>query len=272
MAVLVVGKSADFDKQLSAFGQVTPIDITIPQPGSGKTATASSAPATSNPEGKALVAKVIEAAGGAAKLNAIKAVRVKSTLTLKAQGFSLDSEQTEVLPDKTQMKMTTPGGDVVMVASPQDSFMKTPMGIQPLPAPQREESMNGIRRGVWSVAQHMNDPQYVFSAQGTEKIGDVEVAVLDVRAGAQQFRWYVDPKTGYILREQYQATGQSGPETRVADLSEYKAVDGITVPFHVEVTINGTPALSVAASSYEFNPTVDPKIFEKPAGSGGGQQ
>ena len=159
-----------------------------------------------------------------------------------------------------------------MVVSPQDSFMKTPMGIQPMPSSQREDSMNGIKRGVWSIAQHMSDPQYIFSAQGTEKIGDVEAAVLDVRAGAQQFRWYVDPKTGYVLREQYQATGQSGPETRVVDLSEYKAVDGITVPFHVEVTINGTPAISVAASSYEFNPTIDPKIFEKPAGSGGGAQ
>ena len=74
------------------------------------------------------------------------------------------------------------------------------------------------------------------------------------------------------MREESQATGQTGPETRVADLSEYKAVDGILVPFHEEVSINGKPALSIAVSSYEFNPTVDPKIFEKPAGSGGEQK
>ena len=32
-AVLVVGKAADFDKSLDTFGQVTTVDITIPQPG-----------------------------------------------------------------------------------------------------------------------------------------------------------------------------------------------------------------------------------------------
>ena len=269
LAVLVVGKSADFDKQLSTFGQVTPIDITIPQPGAGGSNAAASAPVTSNPEGKALIAKVIEASGGAAKLSAVKAVRLKASLTLKAQGISLDTEQTEVPPDKTHMKMSTPGGEMVIVASPQDSFMAMgAMGVRPLPASQKEDSINGMKRSIWSLAQHLNDPQYVFSAQGTEKVGDVNAAVLDIRAGQQQFRWYVDPKTGYVLREQSTATGQTGPETRVTDLSGYKAVDGITVPFHEEVSINGQPALSITVSSYEFNPTIDPKIFEKPAGSG----
>lgn len=268
LAVLVVGKSADFDKQLSTFGQVTPIDITIPQPGSaGGSNTSANAPVTSNAEGKALMAKVIEASGGAAKLSTIKAVRLKASLTLKAQGMSLETEQAEVPPDKTYMKMNTPAGEMLIVASPQDSFMSMgAMGVRPLPASQKEDSINGMKRSVWSLAQHLNDPQYVFSAQGTEKIGDVNAAVLDIRAGQQQFRWYVDPKTGYVLREQSTATGQTGPETRVADLSDYKAVDGITVPFHEEVSINGTPALSIAVSSYEFNPAIDPKIFEKPAG------
>ena len=269
----MVGKSADFDKQLSTFGEVTPIDITIPQPGAGGSNASASAPVTSNPEGKALIAKVIEASGGAAKLSSIKAVRLKASLTLKAQGISLESEQAEVPPDKTYMKMNTPGGEMVIVASPQDSFMAMgAMGVRPLPSSQKEDSLNGMKRSVWSLAQHLNDPQYIFSAQGTEKIGDTEAAVLEIHAGQQQFRWYVDPKTGYVLREQSTATGQTGPETRITDLSDYKAVEGITVPFHEEVSINGTPALSIAVSSYEFNPTIDPKIFEKPAGSGGEQK
>src|SRR5262249_14094433 len=81
-AVLVVGKADELDKPLSTFGPVTALDITIPQPG----ATHSATPAASNPEGKALLAKVIEGAGGAAKLKAIKTVHTKGTQTLKAQG------------------------------------------------------------------------------------------------------------------------------------------------------------------------------------------
>src|SRR5260370_28237189 len=75
-AVLVVGKAADFDKPLSTFGAVTTLDITIPQPGPSKAASA--APAASNPEGKALLAKVIEGAAGA-QLKTVTTLPPKTT-------------------------------------------------------------------------------------------------------------------------------------------------------------------------------------------------
>ncbi|HEX5432942.1 MAG TPA: pitrilysin family protein, partial [Candidatus Angelobacter sp.] len=88
-AVLVVGKSADFDKPLDTFGKVTPVDITIPEPGATST---SSAPALSNPEGKALLAKVIDAAGGEGKLKSIRAIRRKATRSLQPQGVTLETD------------------------------------------------------------------------------------------------------------------------------------------------------------------------------------
>jgi zinc protease len=263
LAVLVVGKSAEFDKSLSAFGPVTNVDITIPS--ATTTATTASAPAGADKEGKALVAKVVEAAGGAEKLKSIKTVRVKATLTLKAQGLSLEAEETDVLPDKVHNRMTIPGGEMVMVTGPQESFVQGPTGTLPLPSSQREDSLNSLHRNIWYVAQHVTDPSYSFTKTGTEKVGDVEATVLDVRGGGQQWQWYIDPQTGHIVRVQYEGNGPTGPGPRIVDLSEWKPVDGITVPFHEEVTANGQPAATVAISSYEFNPTVDPKIFEKPA-------
>ena len=262
-AVLVVGKSEGFDKPLSAFGPVTNVDITIPSPN----AAASSAPASSGAtaEGNTLMAKVIEAAGGADKLSAVKTVRVKATLTLKAQGISLDAEETDVLPDRVYNRMTTPGGEIVMVATPQDSFMQmASMGTQPMPSSQRDDSLHSLRRNVWYLAQHLHDPGYTFSTAGTEKVGDVQATILDIQGGGQQWRWYVDPQTAHVLRAQYEGAGPAGPATRTVDFSEWKPVDGITVPFHEEVAVNGTPSATIAVSSYEFNPTVDPKIFNKP--------
>ena len=261
-AVLVVGKAADFDKPLSARGVVTNIDITIPQPGAKA---ASAAPAVSNAEGKALIAKVIQGAGGVEKLTSVKAVRSKATMTLKAQGMSVQVEETEVLPDKMYQHLTTPGGDVSIVISPQDSFMLTPVGNRPVPQSQRDEQMNGVRRNLWYVAQHVNDPQYAFVAQGTEKVGDVQASVLEVHGEGQDWRWYVDPKTGHILRGESQGTSLGVAGTRTIDSSEWKTVDGITLPYHQEVSINGQPAATMVISSYEINPQVDPKVFEKPA-------
>ena len=242
------------------FAELAPIHIAIAQAG----ASSAPAPAASNPEGKTLLARVIAAAGGAEKLNAVKAVRIKANVTLKEQGLSLDGDETDVLPDKVHNSMKTAVGEIVMVVSPKENFISVgPIGVRPLPSSQRDDALKSLRRAVWYVAQHANDSKYVFRAQGTEKIGEVQATVLAIHGDDQDWLWYVDP-AGHVVRVQYQADGPTGPSTRIVDDSDFKPVDGITLPFHQEMTVDGKPAASAAVSSYEINPTVDAKIFDKP--------
>ena len=261
-AVLVVGKAADFDKPLSAFGQVTNVDITIPQPGvSG----AKAEPSASNAEGKALLNKVIEAAGGADKLNAVKSMRIKMSVMPKSLGIALNVEETTVIPDTMYQRMSTPGGDVLIVISPQDSFMAAgAMGVRPMPSSQREDQLNGIHRNVWYVAQHASDPQFTFTARGTEKVGDIQAGVLEIHGAGQDWRWCVDPQTGHIVRSESRVNAPSGPTAGTVDFSDWKTVDGITLPFHQELTVNGQVTATMTVTSYEVNPTIDPKLFQRP--------
>ena len=62
-AVLVVGNPEQFDKPLSSLGTVTNVDITIPPP-LGEEQQPEAKPAASNPDGKALAAKLASALGG----------------------------------------------------------------------------------------------------------------------------------------------------------------------------------------------------------------
>jgi hypothetical protein len=48
------------------------------------------------------------------------------------------------------------------------------------------------------------------------------------------------------------------------DFSEWKGVDGVTLPFHSELSSNGAPSASVAVTSFEVNPSVDAKLFDRP--------
>ena len=257
MAVLVVGKAADFDRPLSSFGPVTNIDIAIPLPGEA----GRSAAKASNPEGKALLAKVIEAMGGAAKLRAVKSVRRKLSIT--TEGGAIENDEMDVLPDRIHAHIKTQMGEAVMVAA-QESFLMLGGNVVAMPASRHDEMIAGMHREAWSVAQHADDPEYTFSAQGTEKVGDIEAAVLDINGGKFQVRWFIDPKSGRILRSKYTATSQSGPATQQIDYSDWKTVDGITVPFHAEVTTNGKPGGTVVFDAWEFNPAVDQKLFDKP--------
>jgi zinc protease len=265
LAILVVGKAADFDKPLSTFGSVANIDITIPSPpGAAKAVTAT------NSAGQALIAKVVQGLGGAAKVRSVKSLREKSTLLAKTpQGdMSIEVEEIAAFPDQLWQKMTTPMGEMTMVISPAAAFMKSPMGSQDLPGAQKEDGLKELKRHPLFVAQHAEDPKFLFAAGGSEKIGEIEAQILDVNADGAQVRWYVDPQTGHVLRTSAQSMGMAGPAEQVIDYSGWNEVEGISLPFKLKITQGGKDAGSQDIKELQINPAVDPKLFEKPAKSG----
>jgi zinc protease len=269
LAVLVVGKADDFDRPLSSFGTVTPLDISIPAGAGGK----SEAAVASNPEGKALLAKVIEGLGGAEKVRSVKSIRQKvNILANTPQGeMSIDAEQVLVLPDRLWQKMTTPMGEMTLVFSPTAAYMAAPMGTRDMPASQKQEALTDMKREPLFVAQHADDPKFVFSAGGAEKIGDVETKILDVNADGAQVRWFVDPQTGHILRATSHSMGPGGPGEQVVDYSNWTTVEGLSVPFKEVRTRGGAKESAVEVKEIEINPPVDMKLFDKPAESATGK-
>ena len=266
MAILVVGKAADFDRPLSSFGKVTTIDITIP---SGSTEKKASAPASAGDKeaGRALFAKVVEGLGGAQKVAAARDTRLQGQATMKTpQGdMALGVTLVTVYPDKVQQEIHAPFGDIRMVFTPEVGFMAGPQGTQDLPASAREEQAKELSRSSLWLAKKAGDPKLEVVGAGKEKVGDVEAALLDVTYGGVAVRWWVDPSTGRILRSSHTTTGGQGPATRVTDYSDFRTVDGLVFSFKQETTVNGEKAQSMAVEEVKVNANPDPKIFEKPA-------
>ena len=262
VALLVVGKAQDFDRPLSSFGEVTPLDITIPEPGGSKPkADASSA------EGRALLDKVVAGLGGAQRVAEVKTVRQKSSARMRSpQGeMMVEIETLTVLPDRLRQQMRTSMGGMTTVVTPEASFMTTPMGSRDLPASARDAALKDLRTNPIYVAQHAADPKLVVTAGGDEKLGDAEARVLDVRLEGAEVRWLVDPASGRILRSIGKGVGPGGPTEQVTDYSDFRPVDGLTLAFKRVMTRGGEDAGSVEIAEIELNPLVDPKLFEKPA-------
>jgi zinc protease len=267
LAVLVVGNTAEFDKPLSSLGSVTNVDITIPPaPGEkGEKEEAPAKPAASNPEGKALAAKVVQAMGGLDKLQSIKSLRVNFTEGDPGDETPTPIELTIAFPDRMRVNIPTPNGNLAIVVSPEAGFMSAEgRGVRDLPPAQKTESMTQIHHDPIYLAQHVNDPAITFTAAGTEKIGDVEASVVDVGGAIPWIRWYVDPKTGRILRETYKGMGQTGQFEGETELSDWRTADGLTFPYLHQNKQNGKDSSTVKYSSIQINPTIDPKLFEKP--------
>ncbi len=268
LAVLVVGNTAEFDKPLSSLGSVTNVDITIPPPSGekGQKAEAPAKPAPSNAEGKALAAKVVQAMGGLDKLQSIKSLHVNFTESDPGGDTPTPIELTIVFPDRMRVNIQTPNGNLAVVVSPEAGFMSAEgRGVRDLPAAQKTESLTQIHHDPVYLAQHLNDPTITFTATGTEKIGDVETAMVDVGGAVPWIRWYVDPKSGRILRETYKGMGQSGEFQGQTELSDWRTADGLTFPYLHQNKQNGKDTSTVKYTAIQINPTIDPKIFEKPA-------
>jgi S1-C subfamily serine protease len=226
-------------------------------------------PAASNPgEGKALAAKVVAALGGEAKLRSIQAIRGNYAFTQKApQGdVAMTMQSIIVFPDHVHISAQGPMGDFTVVASPSVAFFSAAsMGTRDLPEGQKQETLAQIKRDLIYIGQHLNDPAFVFSALGTEKIGNVDAQILDVAGSGMTVRWYVDPASGRVLRESYPSLGRSGPVQAETDLDDWKTSDGLTLPFLHKNRQNGQDASTVQFTGIQINPQVDPKLFDKPS-------
>jgi zinc protease len=267
LAVLVVGNTTEFDKPLSSLGSVTNVDIAIPPPPGEKSTKeeAPAKPAASNPEGKTLAAKVVQAMGGLDRLQSIKSLRVNFTESDPGSDTPTPIELTVVFPDRMRVSIPTPQGNLAIVVSPEAGFMSAEgRGVRDLPAAQKTESLTQIHHDPIYLAQHLNDPAITFTATGTEKIGDIEAAVVDVGGAVPSIRWYVDPKTGQILRETYKGMGQSGEFQGETELSDWRTADGLTFPYLHQNKQNGKDSSIVKYTAIQINPTIDPKMFEKP--------
>ena len=267
-AVLVVGNAAELGKPLSSLGPVTPIDITIPAPGASPSASADR-PTQTDPKARALVEKFVDAVGGATKLAGVKALhQVVSATQQTPQGpMNLTNDTTIQFPDKLRAAVTSEQlpGQMLIVVTPSTAFMSMPgAGTRDMPSSLKQSRLNSLKRDWLPLAQHAADPAYVFTLGGTQRVGDADAQVVNIFGGGVSVKWALDPQSGRLLRASYDDVGQRGPVQRAIDYSDWRPVEGLTVPFKRSGTENGEPSTSEEIQKYEINPPIDDKLFEKP--------
>ena len=181
---------------------------------------------------------------------------------------TVQATSTIVYPDHVKLDLQTPQGNFSMVVTPDSAFMSAgAMGTRDMPSSRKVESLAQVHRDLIYIAQHVDDPAFSFNASGTDKVENLKVAVVDVSGPGVALEWLVDPETGKVVRETYKAMGmgQSEPVDTETDFSDWRPVEGLTLPFHRENKQGGEDQSVVQFTSFQLNPAVDPKIFEKPA-------
>jgi hypothetical protein len=170
------------------------------------------------------------------------------------------------LPGSMRQDMVTPMGTMSMVVTPQAAFMTTPQGDQTMPASMKERVVKEIARTPLMLLRQRNAAGFKATATGAGKSGDSPVEQVLVDAGGDPVTLGIDPKTGRVLSVSYRGSGPTGaPADVVQTFSDFRDVNGVTLPFKMSSTFNGEPGASSAATSIRLNEPVDASVFAPPA-------
>lgn len=277
IAILVVGKTDGMDRPLASFGDVKTIDISIPEPAAASSAIAS-APGMGDEEakarGKMVFDKMLAATGDAAAVDGVKSLRFEASVTAKTPAGEMELKVTNIfqLPDHVRQEMQTPMGAVSVVASPEDAFTSTPMGVQPLSGSRKEELLKSLRRQQIALLQARKSAGFEVRYAGSETIEGIECDKIAVTSGGETSQLAVDAATGKLVRTTHQGMGPQGvPGEVVTYYSDYRDASGLSFPHAVRQTFNGEPAVSMKILEVGVNEKLDAAQFARPAGAGSGE-
>ena len=83
-------------------------------------------------------------------------------------------------------------------------------------------------------------------------------------AGLPPVKLYVDSQS-LVVRQSFQTPAPDGKRIQAEEVfSDYRAVDGVQVPFRADVRRNGTLILSRTLTNVTFNSPLDDTLFVRP--------
>ncbi len=265
LTMLVVGKSADFDKPVAALGpKVASLDIAIPPPPGPPTAKVTAATAE---EGRTLFARTAAAILGG-NVGSLRGYREVSSIAASTPMGPMTIKQSTLfvfpahLREERQMSL----GTITLVWDGKEGYIQSPNGVQPLPEWRKAAIPRQTAGDLYFLASQPDDPSLTVSSAGTEEVGGVSCRVLQLQRGPATMRLWIDPRTYLPVRESYSGTGQGGvPATLDAYFSGWKTLGGVTVPGTITVKADGKEQAVRTIEEFEANPKVEESQFEKPA-------
>ncbi|MCK8493376.1 MULTISPECIES: DUF4292 domain-containing protein [Spirosoma] len=213
-----------------------------------------------------VIDKNIAALGGTDKVAAIKTAQYDQNMSL--MGMEMKGKTTVVIGQSARTDITAMGQQITTVVDGDKGWTINPMaggaGAQALP----EEQVKMQKGNAYVIGTELattKDKKYPVELVGKEKLNDKDVFNLKVTRPEGVVNYYVDANTFQLAgaKTTINVQGQSG-EVKT-QYSNYKTIDGLTLPSTVELNSPAMPgSITLTLSNVVFNPKVDSSIFAMP--------
>jgi outer membrane lipoprotein-sorting protein len=211
-----------------------------------------------------ILAKHIEAQGGAKALAAIKDTTVSGNMDLVSYGMSASLTMYQKEPNKMRMDIEVMGMVITQAYDGEIAWMINPQtgATEQMPENMTQE----FKRQALGNDALLNPEKYgiKYDFTGKEKIDDKEYLVLtQTTADGHVTTLYLDPATYLTYKTKGKTIGQSGEEVMAESIvSDYKKVDGVLLAHSMTTYQDGQEFMRMTFTKVAFNSGLEDSLFQ----------
>ena len=212
------------------------------------------------PEGvtaSSVMASYIEAIGGNAAVESVQTMLFNAEVTIEGAPFKPTAVIKAMAPNKSSMEMSIAGMGTIMkqkfdgaTGYAEQQGMKQPMS-------EEDVAEQASQKGLFPEAHYTADEIELMSLSDLDGTDVYKIKVKDV---SESFRYY-DANSGLLLREEATKEAQGQSVTTITVHSDYRAVDGVMIPFGRKITA-GPQVFGFNASEVVVNSGVTEADFK----------
>jgi outer membrane lipoprotein-sorting protein len=215
-------------------------------------------------ETKEILAKYIEAQGGAKVLEAIKDTTISGTMQMVSMGVNGSVTMYQKEPNKMRIDIEVMGmvitqafdGEVAWMINPQTGATET------LPDNFTQE----FKRQALGNDALLNPEKYgiTYAFKGKEKIEEKEYLVLEqTTSDGHKTTIYVDPSTYLTYKTKGTSLGQAGVEVMGETIfGDYQKVDGAVIAHSMTTYQDGQEYVKMTFTKVAFNSNLEDSFFK----------
>src|SRR4029453_6733194 len=195
-------------------------------------------------------------------IRTLRAVSTTTVLDTPAGRVDIPTTTSIRYPGVFRVDAQLPTGKLVQAFKAGQYWVADDRGAREAPPPFAMEIRSHVQRDMIPLLLGLVDGKLGATRAADEVEGDRKLPVLFVAgAGMRPVSLVIDPDSLVVLRQRYDMEAATMEER----YSDYRLVDGVRVAFKAEVRRNGAPLMERVVNKIEFNPTLDPELFNKPS-------
>jgi zinc protease len=286
LSVVLVGNAAAFTNQLQGVGfgtfetvDISNLDLTAVDFKGGVSVPAArfvgrplsryaqqSAVRNDDPA-KALLDRVIAAMGGLETLRRVRTITARQIVTTPGPNGTMDAEATSYIAYPNQFRVDTkiPEGVLTSAFDGSNAWTRDPQAVRSAPAQMTAEARNNLDRDVIRLLISAADGSLrVRLLQSTRDEGARSQLTLELSSNTTSpIVLSIDAETLRVTKEAFSA-GPGGQALVEESFSDYRAVDGVQMPFLAERHV-GPISVKRRVLDIQLNRPLDADLFKRPA-------